>query len=286
MSNPAPRSAPHSAPHSAPNPAPGALLPDAVLPDALLPDAEPFTHDAGPTGVVLCHGFTSSPGSLRPWARFLADAGLSVRLPRLPGHGTCWQDLALTRWPDWLGTVEDAFTDLRAQCEQVFAMGLSMGATLALRLAEVHGPDVAGLVVVNPSLLTLRKSVRLLPVLHRLVPSVRGIGGDVAKPGVSEHGYDRMPLAAFHSLTELWTLTRADLAKIEQPLLVFRSAVDHVVEPQNTAALMAGVSSTDLEERVLPDSFHVATLDHDAPTIFSGSLEFVRRLAAIRVQDC
>ena len=251
----------------------------------LLPGAEPFAHNGGPVGVLLCHGFTSSPGSLRPWAQCLADAGLSVRLPRLPGHGTSWQDLALTRWPDWFGTVEQAFVELRGRCDQVFVMGLSMGATLALRLAEVHGPAVAGLVVVNPSLMTRRRAVRLLPLLSRLISSVPGIVDDIAKPGVSENGYDRMPLLPFRSLTELWALTRTELAQIDQPLLVFRSATDHVVEPENSAILLAGVSSTDVEERVLRASFHVATLDHDAPAVFSGSLDFVRRLAALHLQD-
>jgi carboxylesterase len=247
---------------------------------SLMTGAEPFSHDGGSIGVVLCHGFTGSPASMRPWAEFLAAAGLSVRLPRLAGHGTRWQDLALTRWLDWYATIDDAFSDLRARCDKVFVTGLSMGGTLALRLAEERGPDLAGLVLVNPSLMSLRPSFRALPVLARVVPSVRGIANDVAKPGVVERGYDRVPLRALRSLTDLWTTTRADLAKVDQPLLVFRSLVDHVVEAENAELLLRSVSSADVEERVLANSFHVATLDHDAPAIFSGSLDFVRRVSA------
>ena len=44
----------------------------------LMPGAEPYAHDGGSTGVLLCHGFTSTPASLRPWAEYLAGAGLSV----------------------------------------------------------------------------------------------------------------------------------------------------------------------------------------------------------------
>jgi carboxylesterase len=55
---------------------------------SIVAGAEPFAVDGGPIGVVLCHGFTGSPQSMRPWAEHLAAAGLSVRLPRLPGHGT------------------------------------------------------------------------------------------------------------------------------------------------------------------------------------------------------
>ena len=57
-----------------------------------------------------------------------------------------------TGFADWYGEVERAFDELRARCSSVFVMGLSMGGTLALRLAELRGEQVAGLVVVNASL--------------------------------------------------------------------------------------------------------------------------------------
>jgi carboxylesterase len=240
-------------------------------------DAAPLEVDGGSVGALVIHGFTGSPVSTRPWARYLADAGLSVIAPRLPGHATRWQDLNGTRWPQWYGEVEGAFEKLRARCQQVFVMGLSMGACLALRLAEEKGSAVAGLVVVNPSLTTLDRRARFSGIISRLLPSVPGIVDDIKKPGVSESGYPRIPTRAFHSLRQLWAVTRADLGKVAVPLLVFRSAVDHVVEPINTELLLAGVASKEVEERILPDSYHVATLDHDAPAIFAGSLDFVRR---------
>jgi carboxylesterase len=247
----------------------------------VLPGAEPFAADGGEVGVVLSHGFTGSPQSLRPWAEHLAAAGLSVRLPRLPGHGTRWQDLNDTRWMDWYGEVERAFDDLRDRCTRVFAMGLSMGGTLALRLAEQRPDQVAGLVLVNPSLGTERKDVKYaLPVLHRFVPSLAAIGNDVRKPGVTEMAYPRTPLRAMHSLSQLWPLVAADLAKVTAPVLLFRSRVDHVVEPMSGRLLVAGASATEVTEVILEDSYHVATLDHDAPTIFAGSLEFVRAHSA------
>ena len=43
---------------------------------------------------------------------------------------------------------------------------------------------------------------------------------------------------------------------------------------------MTTVSSRDLEERILEDSFHVATIDNDAPRIFAGTVAFVDRIAA------
>lgn len=241
----------------------------------LLPGAEPWQADGGPTGALLVHGFTGSPQSMRPWAEHLAGAGHSVRLPRLPGHGTRWQDLNATRWTDWFAEVERAFLELSERCADVFVLGLSMGGTLAIRLAEVRAGAVAGLVLVNPSLTTEDRRAKLLPVLSRVVPSLPPIGGDIKKPGVRELAYDRLPLAAAASLQQLWKITRADLAAVVAPLLLLRSAQDHVVEPVNGRLLLEGVSSAVREEVVLADSFHVATLDNDALLIFDTSAAFL-----------
>jgi carboxylesterase len=247
----------------------------------VLPGAEPFRAEGGPVGVLLCHGFTGSPQSLRPWAEHLAAAGLTVSLPRLPGHGTRWQEMNLTRWEDWYAEVDRALTELRSRCEQVFVMGLSMGGTLAIRLAEERPDDVDGLVLVNPSLLTKRPDRHALPLLSRLLPSVKPIGSDIKKPGSAELAYDRLPLKAAYSLSKLWLVTRTDLHKVTQPILIFRSTEDHVVEPDSCALLRDKVSSDNVREVVLDDSYHVATLDNDAPTIFAGSLDFVRTLSRV-----
>jgi carboxylesterase len=236
----------------------------------------------GRTGVLLCHGYTGTPQSLGAWPATLAAAGFSVECPLLPGHGLRWQDMAKTRWTDWYGAVDAAFTDLRGRCDEVFVMGLSMGGTLALRLAQVHGDEVAGVVLVNPSLTTLRRAARLAPLLKLLVASTLGPGNDIALPGIVELAYARHPLRAFDSLRALWRVVRADLGRVTQPLLVFRSANDHVVEPVSTKLLLAGIASTDVTEIVLTDSYHVSTLDHDAPRIFADSVEFVRRHSGVR----
>ena len=100
-----------------------------------------FSHDGNDVGVVLCHGFTGAPGSMRAWADHLVAEGYSVRLPLLPGHGTRWQDANRTTFDDWLGAVTAAVQDLASTCRAVVVAGLSMGGTLALRLAELH-PEV------------------------------------------------------------------------------------------------------------------------------------------------
>jgi carboxylesterase len=242
----------------------------------VMPGAEPYSHDGGSTGVLLCHGFTGTPASLRPWAEYLAEAGLAVSLPRLPGHGTTWQEMARTRWEDWYAEIDRAYEELRGRASEIFVMGLSMGGCLALRLAELRGDAVAGLVLVNPSLAPDTKLFLLAPVLKLVVPSLPGVASDIKKEGTTELAYDRVPVRAAASLPQLWRLTRERLGEITQPVLVYRSAVDHVVGPASMQVLRAGVPASQLTVRECADSYHVATIDNDAQEIFAGSLEFVR----------
>ena len=226
--------------------------------------------------MLLCHGFTGSPHTLRGWADYLAAQGLTVSLPRLPGHGTTWQEMAATGAADWLAEVNAAFGKLAGQCEQVFVFGLSMGGCLALRLAEARGAEVRGLVLVNPSLAPDTRLFLLAPVLKHVVRSLPGIASDISKPGVREVGYDRVPVRAAATLPKLWNETTRHLGDVTQPVLVYRSTTDHVVGPNSMRALLAGIPDGQVTVRECPDSYHVATLDNDAGTIFEGSLKFIQ----------
>jgi carboxylesterase len=244
----------------------------------VLPGAEPYAHDGSRTGVLVLHGFTGSPKGVRPWAEHLADAGYTVRLPRLPGHGTTWQEMNRTRWEDWYAVVDAAFRELRDRCDQVFVAGLSMGGALVTLLAVEHGPRVDGLILVNPACRVDDVRMRALPVIKGLVPSLVGIGNDIKKPGQDEGCYDRIPLRALHSQTRLWATLVRDLPEVTQPVLLLRSAEDHVVPASSSALILSRISSQDVTEIVLHDSYHVATLDNDAPRIFEESVAFIERL--------
>lgn len=248
----------------------------------IYPGAEPYAADGGPIGVVVSHGFTGSPFSMRPWAQSLAAAGYTVRLPLLPGHGTTWQDCNSATWHDWYATIEATYDELAQRCERVFAVGLSMGGTLVTRLAELKGDAVAGIVLVNPAYATTRVDAKLAPLLKHVVKSRPGIGSDIKNATVTEGGYDRTPVPAFVELQKLWKITRADFAKITAPVLMYRSVEDHVVEPLSSTLLVAGAINTTVTEVLLHDSYHVATVDNDAPQIFSGSIEFIESIVAAK----
>jgi carboxylesterase len=245
---------------------------------AILTGAEPFNHDGSDVGVLLCHGFTGTPQSMRQWGEYLADRGFTVHTPLLPGHGTTWQAMNRTRWQDWYSCVDMAFRELHETCEHVAVCGLSMGAALSLQLAQEHGPRISGLVLVNPAVKFDDPRTRLLPVLKHLVGSLEAIGNDIKKPGVTELAYTRTPLKAAHSQLIAWQSVIRDLPEVTQPVLLLRSAEDHVVPASSSALILSRISSRDVTEILLQDSYHVATIDNDAPRIFDESAKFIERV--------
>jgi carboxylesterase len=246
---------------------------------SVLPGAEPYSHDGSETGVLLVHGFTGTPQSMRPWGEHLADRGYTVSVPRLPGHGTTWQEANRTRWDDWYAEADRAFRDLHERCARVFVGGLSMGAALALALAQEHGPRVGGLVLVNPAVKVDDWRIPFVPILRHVMPSAAAIGSDIKKPGVTELAYERTPVHAMHSQLIAWKNVIRDLPEVTQPVLLLHSAEDHVVPVSSSELVVARISSTDVTEILLHESYHVATLDNDAPRIFEESVAFIERLS-------
>ncbi|HJV03759.1 MAG TPA: alpha/beta fold hydrolase [Actinomycetota bacterium] len=245
----------------------------------VMPGAEPFAFDGGPAGFLLLHGFSGSPGSLRRIGEWLAARGHAVVCPRLPGHGTRWRNLGRTRWQDWANEAIRALKDLDAKVETVVAFGLSFGGALALHLAVRYPDAVDGVILVNPWLKE-RPLAALSPVLKYVVPSVKGVINDIKKPGQDEVGYERIPLKAFSDAVAFHKIVKRELPRVRRPLLLFQSNEDHAIPTGSSALILERVGSEQKDQVSLENSYHVATLDHDAELIFERTHEFAETLAA------
>ncbi len=239
--------------------------------------AEAFSFDGGPVGALLLHGFTGSPASMRPLGGFLAAHGIAVAGPRLPGHGTSPDDLATTTWEDWLREADAALTELSSRASSIVCVGLSMGAALSVRLVAEHPDAIRGLVVINPYVHDPRLAIA--PVGRLFMRSVKGVINDIKKPGQDEVGYDRIPTRVLPSLNQLLKSAVAELPNLRLPLLLFSSPEDHTVKPSNSKLFFERAGSPDKEMVRLTNSYHVATLDHDAPAISDRTLGFAERVA-------
>lgn len=246
----------------------------------LLEGAEPFEIGSGELGVLLVHGFTGCPQSMRLWGESLASKGFTVSCPLLPGHGTEWQDLQQTGWREWVASAREALDSLTARCDRVFVGGLSMGGTITYYLAATAPEEVKGIVPVSAALVSRDPRLIVLPVLKHFVPSLPGIANDIADTEHSEVAYDRVPLRALSSLLELQAETRKRLRDVTCPALIFHSRQDHVVEPENMGFAATRLGSSEVRLRWLERSFHVATLDVEREQIFSESAAFFTELTS------
>lgn len=254
----------------------------------VIPGAEawskPGTGELGKIGLLLVHGFTGNPVSLRPLAELLAARGFSIELVRLPGHGTHYRDLQRTRYPDWRGEVERALSELARTTERVVLVGFSMGGTLVLDVAA-RGAQVAGVVTINGWVLDRQGIVvKMAPLIEKLVPIAPAkaaglVKNDIAKPGGDEKAYDWIPAAAGNSVVRELPRIRESLGSIRVPLLVAYSPQDHSVPPENSKAILELCGSTDKTELRLERSYHVAPLDYDLPLLDERIAEFAARVA-------
>jgi esterase/lipase/carbon monoxide dehydrogenase subunit G len=243
---------------------------------------DPAPPAASAAGVVLLHDFGASPGALRPWGEALAAAGLSVGIPRLPGHGTRWKDLHATGAADWYAAADAALTEQLAQHERVFVMGLGLGAALALRLAQQRPGDVAGVVAVNPMFSAPLGTPKALGLMRLFRRSVRlAPGSDIKKTGARGAGYDRLSLRAVHSLGVFGAAVRAGLGSVTCPVLLATSDTDHVVAPADAEAAARAFSGGRHVRSAFCDSHHVVVLDNDAAELFAGSVDFIQSHALV-----
>jgi carboxylesterase len=242
----------------------------------LVPGAEPFRFPGGSNGLLLVHGFSGSPASLRPLGEWFAERDLSVVGVRLPGHGTSVEDLAGHGWPDWVAAVGEGLDTLRGSCDRIVLLGQSFGGALAVHTAAERSDEVDGLVLVSPYMFDPRMA--LVPLGRRVFRTVKGVGNDIRKPGQDEIAYDRLPVQAVTSMAAFLRIARRDLPRVRAPALVFRPGADHTIPRSNAAKVLERLGSAPKTMVECSDSYHVISLDHDAPVVCERTLAFVRSL--------
>lgn len=250
------------------------------------PGAEPVSRDGsgplGRIGIVLVHGFTGSPVSLRPLAELLSKRGFAIEVPRLPGHGTTPRDLLPFRYADFRAEAKAALERLRARTDAQVAVGFSMGGTLVLDLAATE--SFAGAVSINAQILDRGGVVvKLAPLIEKVLPlapaSAAGLKKNDIKKGGDEDAYDMVAAAAGNSVVRALPEVRARLGGLKMPLLVVYSRDDHSVSPDNSRALPNLVGSKAVTVLELLESYHVATLDNDLPLLEERVASFAENVA-------
>lgn len=242
-----------------------------------LPQAQPFEIERGDHGVLLIHGFTGSPAHMRMIGDGLAEQGFSVRGIRLPGHGTCPEDMKNVGWQDWLLAVRLAAREMAEKYRHFSVAGLSMGGVLSLILAQEMQltacvPIAAPIRIYNPFR-------RLALVMSPFIPMI-GWGSDDGTPfdpGSYHIGYRRYPTRSVHDLSVLMDKAEKDLGLIHCPVLSIQSRMDKTVTADSPERIMKGVSSREKAVLWLETSPHVCTITDEKEKVICAMEAFLRK---------
>ncbi|KAB2920785.1 MAG: alpha/beta fold hydrolase [Hyphomicrobiaceae bacterium] len=250
----------------------------------------------GRLGILLIHGLGGTPVELRFIAQGLSRAGHTVYCPQLAGHCGTPEELRRSTWQEWYESVEQAHDRLKQRCDIVLAGGLSMGAILALRLAQQRPDDVHGLLLFAPTLKLdgwsmpwysrLLQYVRPLPVkLEFDLPEhepyglkderVRALVVSAMQSGdAGQAGIFSTPMRSFAHLNQLVSAVKKDLDQVRQPALIVHPRHDDMASLRNAQYLQANLGGL-VDTVVLDDSYHMVTLDQQRHVVAERTASFV-----------
>jgi carboxylesterase len=274
---------------------------------AIRPGAEPIYYpgkgENARIGALCLHGFTASPQEMAWLAHLLAEKGLTVFAPRLFGHGVQVKHLIRARWEDWYLSALDGYHILRQTCEHIFTVGLSMGGLQALRVAAFN--EISGVIALAAPLILSAGSIphSALSVTHALryvlpytPPNTKG-GADPLDTriksiqrvrGEAETGrvaYDRFTVGGISELLRLQTDVRANLHKIDEPVLLMYSEKDDLV-PYSNAELIRSLltGSRSVQIATFKESKHILTNDVEYEQVLEKAWAFIHEQIATEIR--
>jgi carboxylesterase len=240
-------------------------------------DGSAFYWAAGPTGVLLCHGFTATTAEVRLLAQALLRQSFTVAAPLLPGHGTTPRDCNRYTWEEWYASLEQMYEQLATQCQRVIVGGESTGALLVLRLAYEH-PEVAAILCYAPAL-RLKLGRANIFLLSLLVPFLTSIPKPPSTDDTPWQGYSVQPLRGAKQLLRLQKAIPAILPEIHQPILIMQGRLDPTVHPESPTVIYDQVGSAFKEIHWLENSTHCVILDKERELAASLTLDFLQRVS-------
>ena len=179
-----------------------------------LPGARPSCTGGRAIGVLLVHGFTGSPASMKPWGALPRRAGVRRRGAAAARARHPWQDLNQVAWTDWYAEAERGVRPAaRRRATPSWSAALSMGGVAGAPARRgARRPGRRASCWSTRSSPAPARSCTALPVLKHVVPSLRGVVNDIKKPGQDEHGYTRAAAQGpAPQVTAMWKVVVPDL---------------------------------------------------------------------------
>ena len=251
-----------------------------------------FEGDNGAT-IILIHGLTGAPNEMKYIAGYFNKKGYSVSCPRLANHGKPLHVLKETKWQECYESVRREYLRIRAlnPDQIIFVAGLSMGALLALLLAEEFQEGITAISCLSPTLFydgwNISWSRYLLPLgyytplknfFYFKEDSPYGIKNEAIRRRIdkyfskaslhdtestSQFGYPYFPVTLLWELQLLVRHLTKKLPAIKIPVQIIQAKEDDMTSVKNSEFIHERISSKIKEIVLLEDSYHIITADQE-----------------------
>lgn len=260
-----------------------------VLRDAqgVMQGAQSYEVGEGEVGLLMIHGFASSPAVFQRMAPVLAERGYRCRVIRLPGFG---QRVGQSSFQSagWRRVIEVEAAALRASCSEVWLVGHSMGATLALDHV-VRGGQVDGLVLMTPLIEVAQARSVLMPPRawyelgrkvwpsRALVETAFPVDMQEPLPGMDELRDIYLPLAAYGEMFAVVDHIQGRAPAVSCPVLMAVAPSDLVVDSEAAQMYFEDLGSSRKRLLAMPGSGHVLPLDREWAVMVEALEQFTRK---------
>ena len=207
-------------------------------------------------GILLCHGLTGSPDEMKELGRYLNKLGYTVSCPEYSGHGTNDYNFLDTNVEIWYKEINIAFEELEKEVESIYVIGLSMGGTFTVKLAQER--EISGLVTMNAPVIGL-------PLKEEF-------------DYIKNTDYDQEKFQKLLSLYNKFTVEvgqTTNLEKVKAPLLVIQGAKDKERYKISSSMLMKYTKSLYKSRLDFQESGHVIVIEEERYDLFDVIRDFL-----------
>jgi carboxylesterase len=249
---------------------------------------------AGEHVALLLHGMGANILEVERLGKHLYGAGLSVYAADIQGfcHGS-----PAASWESWLEQAVGHVHRLKQEYTTVSVVGVSMGATLALAIAEQEELDclvllAAALAYDGWAMPWYRFLLELLPIVpfkHRYSyresepfgvknPEARAmVRRALSADQVSEVGGESISLKHISEGRRLIAHVRRHISQVETPSLLMHAIEDETVSIGNAEWVYQHISSPSKDMIYLGDCYHMITIDNERETVMHETERFIKR---------
>ncbi len=220
--------------------------------------------------VVLLHGLTDAPYSVRHVAQRYRERGFVALAPRLPGHGTVPAGLVEATWEDWMAATRLAVREARRRVgatAPLHLVGYSNGGALAVKYAldaiEDPGLPRADRIVLLSPMIGLTEWARFagLAGLPSVFPAFAKAAWLSILPEFNPFKYNSFPVNAARQSSLLTRALQPRIARLARegrlvdlpPILTFQSVTDFTVSTRAIVDALYALLPTNGSELVLFD---------------------------------